>query len=557
MEAQQIKSVIERALVSFSGVTTSAGHALGTTLVCSALTSMPDFDGLTVLIAEGTYTGQARDINGATTGGTITVTPAFGGQIPAGINFHIITGIPSTKEVADVQADIGDASAATLGSLLGILGNPAQTFLAMVGYEGAASLANKLTAARAGYVDNLNIGETVPTQAQINTQVDNALNTAIPGTPTADSVNERIKALDDLVTAAYGATEKAAIDLLDDAGYGLAALDTELGLIPQSGGTTTWNATALAAINAEVDTALNTVVPGVPTADSINERIKTLDDNYTAARAGYLDNINQAGLLQVTAARAALLDQITALRMAELDAANIPADVDKIPKSDGTVSWNATALAAINAEVDTALNTAVPGVPTADSVNERIKALDDAYTATRAGYLDNINQAGLLQVTAARATLLDQITAARLVELDAANIPADTDPKVMGRLQIKATTISLNQVAGTYDLFTGTTQDVVVEKLVIRMPNAAAGGALTSISIQTDDATPQVFISSTDGAVANLTAEAQLAWTGAVLIDAGTGAKIRLTIAGGATGVAYVCDVIAECRAVVAGGYLA
>ncbi|NIP53939.1 MAG: hypothetical protein GWN00_12515, partial [Aliifodinibius sp.] len=47
-----------------------------------------------------------------------------------------------------------------------------------------------------------------------------------------------------------------------------------------------------AEINAEVDTALNTAIPGSPTANSINERIATLDDNYTAARAGYIDNIN-------------------------------------------------------------------------------------------------------------------------------------------------------------------------------------------------------------------------------------------------------------------------
>jgi len=53
----------------------------------------------------------------------------------------------------------------------------------------------------------------------------------------------------------------------------------------------------------------------------------------TVARAGYLDNINQAGLLQITAARAALLDQITALRLAELDAANLPADVDTLKAS--------------------------------------------------------------------------------------------------------------------------------------------------------------------------------------------------------------------------------
>ena len=45
-------------------------------------------------------------------------------------------------------------------------------------------------------------------------------------------------------------------------------------------------------------------------------------------------------------------------------------NVDKIPLSDGTVTWNATALASINAEVDTALNTAVPASPTADSLND-------------------------------------------------------------------------------------------------------------------------------------------------------------------------------------------
>lgn len=41
------------------------------------------------------------------------------------------------------------------------------------------------------------------------------------------------------------------------------------------------------------------------------------------------------------------------------------------------VNVSAAALAAINAEVDTALNTAIPGSPTADSINERVKAVDD------------------------------------------------------------------------------------------------------------------------------------------------------------------------------------
>ncbi|MCK5609426.1 hypothetical protein KAR91_46565 [Candidatus Pacearchaeota archaeon] len=66
---------------------------------------------------------------------------------------------------------------------------------------------------------------------------------------------------------------------------------------------------------------------------------------------------------------AALASVATEARLAELDPANLPAttddtntvvtttniSVDKIPKSDGTVTWNATALASINGECDTAL----------------------------------------------------------------------------------------------------------------------------------------------------------------------------------------------------------
>ena len=74
---------------------------------------------------------------------------------------------------------------------------------------------------------------------------------------------------------------------------------------------------------------------------------------------------------KLTAARATLLDQITALRMAELDAANIPTD-----------------LTVITAYVD---------------------ELETRLSALRAGYLDNINQAGLLQLTAVRAAYLDNL----------------------------------------------------------------------------------------------------------------------------------------------------
>jgi hypothetical protein len=150
------------------------------------------------------------------------------------------------------------------------------------------------------------------------------------------------------------------------------------------------------------------------------------------------------------------------------------------------------------------------------------------------------------------------------IEIDVARIEAkldtvvtDADPKVMGRLQVAATTIDLQQAADTYDLFIGTTQDVVVEKLLIRLPNVDVSDdvTITSISIQTNDETAQTFISATDGAVDKLTAEAQLGYTGVIMIKVGK--KIQLTIAGGAADDPTVCDVIAVYRAVAGGGYLA
>ena len=50
--------------------------------------------------------------------------------------------------------------------------------------------------------------------------------------------------------------------------------------------------------------------------------------------------------------------------------ASLVSDMAKIPKSDGSVTFNSTALASINAEVDTALNTAISTTPTAKSLND-------------------------------------------------------------------------------------------------------------------------------------------------------------------------------------------
>ena len=124
-----------------------------------------------------------------------------------------------------------------------------------------------------------------------------------------------------------------------------------------------------------------------------------------------------------------------------------------------------------------------------------------------------------------------------------------------GTYQLKTTTISLNQASAGYILFTGSVGAVDLEKLVIQMPALAAGGALTGIYIQTNDATPQVLITTVQGLVVNLTSGNQLTWEG--ICRVGLGKLIQLYIMGGATGVNYVCTVSAHFRAEVAGGTLA
>ena len=77
-----------------------------------------------------------------------------------------------------------------------------------------------------------------------------------------------------------------------------------------------------------------------------------------------------------------------------LNAAATTAELNKVPKSDGTTSWNATALGAINAEADTAIVTygldhlvsaAVIGADVTDN-SIIAKMVDDAATADWDGY---------------------------------------------------------------------------------------------------------------------------------------------------------------------------
>lgn len=127
--------------------------------------------------------------------------------------------------------------------------------------------------------------------------------------------------------------------------------------------------------------------------------------------------------------------------------------------------------------------------------------------------------------------------------------------RLVGEGQIAITTEDLDQIAGTYDLLTGTDGAVLLTALSIKMPTGAPAGAVTSIAVATDDSTPGVFLNATDGAVANLTSEAEFSWTGEMVIGVGT--IIQLALVGGASAAEHLVAITAKYEAIADTGYLA
>lgn len=118
------------------------------------------------------------------------------------------------------------------------------------------------------------------------------------------------------------------------------------------------------------------------------------------------------------------------------------------------------------------------------------------------------------------------------------------------------TTIDLKQAAGAKTLFTATAQDIFIDAISIIVPNnLIAETIFTGISIESTDVIPVTFLSSTNGAKANLTGNFCYTYQGPVVVASTK--LITLTIIGGATAEACVCNVFASWRPVVEGGYLA
>jgi len=148
-------------------------------------------------------------------------------------------------------------------------------------------------------------------------------------------------------------SDAGGLDLDAQIGTDIDAILTDTAEIGAAGAGLTavpWNAAWDAEVESEATDALEAAI-GTPAAGSVAERIKTMDDAYTATRAGYLD---------------------------ELAAANIPADVDAILTDTGTtipgvlgspagadMSTDIAAIKADSAAILTDTGTTIPATITA------------------------------------------------------------------------------------------------------------------------------------------------------------------------------------------------
>lgn len=209
-----------------------------------------------------------------------------------------------------------------------------------------------------------------------------------------------------------------------------------------------------------------------------------------------------------------------------------------------------------------AIKTLIAAIPTTAE-----RGTDNAALASVLGALNSATGSGAVSDAKVAMTYLKQLVTG-LITLDAI---CDTSGVVTGARtaasklfagvpQVKATTIDLHQAAATYDLVTGTTQDVIITGLTLRLPNIDVSddvGGITGITIQTDDGEPVEFITAAMGVIANLTAESQHGREACHILLKAT-KKIQLTLVGGtADADPTTCDVVITYHAVVDGGYLA
>lgn len=250
--------------VASGAVVADAGNNNTTFKTDLAETTNDHYNDMIIVFTSGAAVGgQARriiDYDGTTkfitVGASLAATPTAGDafQIMPNVVAAAVGGGDATlANQTAILADIGDASGSTLGSLYAILGNPATAISTDI-----ATLLTRLSALRAGYLDNLS-GGAVALAADMTT------------------VLSRLTAL----RAGY-------LDNLSAGAVALAAtaLSSATWTNTRAGYLDNLSAGAVAQANVCTETRLSELAAANLPAD-----IDTLIARLTAARAGYIDKI--------------------------------------------------------------------------------------------------------------------------------------------------------------------------------------------------------------------------------------------------------------------------
>lgn len=277
-------------------------------------------------------------------------------------------------------------------------------------------LETRLTSTRATNLDNLNA--TVSSRASpsdVDAQVNARLGAATPASPTVGSVYEEL----DVLLGRLTALRAGYLDNLSGGAVALSSqvdtLEAQLGLTGDtladaSGATGTLHAkmrgvgqqldtlegrvTGAVALSSQVDGlegSLGTTADPASATGTVQARLAELVARLSATRTGYLDNLS-AGPVALQSSVDDLEGRLTALRAANLD--NIDAAVStRLAAASYTAPDNA-GIAAVKAKTDnlpanpasqTNLDAAVSTRAPASTALSTV-----TWTGTRAGYLDNL-----------------------------------------------------------------------------------------------------------------------------------------------------------------------
>lgn len=242
------------------------------------------------------------------------------------------------------------------------------------------------------------------TAAQVNSEVDSALDTPIPGTPTAGSVNDGVKKVEGRLTQ----TRAGYLDKLNITGNvassgEVTAIQNNTRvrvIVPTTCERPDAGSTAYKLHLYIYDEAGNMEAPdSTPTVTAENEAgtdrsgnlgTVTLEDTghysvtYTVAAGHAIEQIHiewtvtEGSVAREHGAMMQIVDT-TAVDFTSADRTKLDGVYNKLPTGDLVDS------ADVNTELDNALNTAIPGSPTADSINQRVKALDELLEASGSG----------------------------------------------------------------------------------------------------------------------------------------------------------------------------